>query len=182
MNIKLNIEYDLVCDILYVKLINERVFNSRELATDLVVNYNYTGHVVGVKLLKAIKADWKTLQNYSVLPECIVNKIDEWYIEKQAVSFCKGWSDNFYDEKSLSRAEVTNLLVQKQELAIPIVKKILDPNFKNRYNVSYIKTSSRIQDGCLVAIGRLGRIADSLKNLLDDYKDHPYYPFKLNDF
>lgn len=103
-------------------------------------------------------------------------------IEEEAIAFCKGWSDNFYNGKKISRGEVTCILVGKQEQAIPIIQKIFDLNFKNRWDVPYIKTNSCILDGCLVAIGRLGKLANSLGYILTEYYDHPYHPRRYLNF
>lgn len=108
-------------------------------------------------------------------------------VEDDAIAFCKGWSDNFYNGKRVNRAELTTILVNKQEQAIPILQKIFDPNFKNRWDIPYIKTNSCILDGCLIAIGSLGKVAKPLSDILTEYYDHPYHPrnfinFKESDF
>lgn len=92
---------------------------------------------------------------------------------EEALAFCNGWSNNFYDGRRLSRAEVTDILVNSQD-AVAILEKIFDPEFKNRWNVPYIKSDPRILDGSLVAISRLDHISDRLQEVISEYKDHPY--------
>jgi hypothetical protein len=95
-------------------------------------------------------------------------------IDEEAIEFCNGWSNWIFKGKSISRAEVTCILVDKKEQAVPIIKRILDPDFKNRWNVPYAKSNQNIVDGCLVAIDRLGDIARDID--ISMYKDHPYHP------
>jgi hypothetical protein len=92
---------------------------------------------------------------------------------EETLAFCKGWTENFYDGRDLSRAEVTEILVKRQD-AVAILEKIFDPEFKNRWNIPYVKSDPRILDGSLVAISRLDSISEQLQRVLSEYKDHPY--------
>lgn len=94
--------------------------------------------------------------------------------DNEAIEFCKGWSDWIFKGRTVSRAEVTCILVDKKEQAIPILKRILDPGFKNKWNIPYVKANPNIIDGCLVAINRLGPIANEID--ISMYEDHPYHP------
>lgn len=94
-------------------------------------------------------------------------------IKEEALAFCKGWSENFYDGRVLSRAEVTEILIQKQNV-VAILEMIFDHDFKNRWNIPYIKSDPLILDGSLVAISRIDNISERLRCVLMEYKDHPY--------